>query len=97
MAPASAVSYSPSSRSSSRVSSWSMIPVMSLATSCSVLVVGSDCLSMASTRSGALGSPGGTGEWGEGELATGSKVKRRRSRRFSALFNCFIVSTEDRK
>lgn len=56
----SAVSYSPSSRSSSWVSSFSMMPVMSLATSCSVLEVGSDCFSMAAALREAQGSPGTT-------------------------------------
>lgn len=60
-----AVSYSPSSRSNSWVSSFSMMPVMSLATSCRVLEVGSVCFSMANAQCGAQGSPGGTG--GENE------------------------------
>lgn len=41
-----------------------MISVMSLATSCRVLDVGSVCRSMASTQSGARGSPGQTGNEG---------------------------------
>lgn len=64
----SVMSYSPSSRSSSRVSNVSMMPVMSLATSCSVLVVGSDWRNMASTQCGARGSPGETGKEGEAML-----------------------------
>lgn len=67
-APASVVSYSPSPRSSSRVSSFSMMPVISLATSCRVLEDGSDCRSMANTQSGAQGSPGDTGKKGKGEF-----------------------------
>lgn len=39
-----------------------MMPVMSLATSCRVLEVGSVCFSMANAQCGAQGSPGGTGE-----------------------------------
>ncbi|TNN34374.1 hypothetical protein EYF80_055466 [Liparis tanakae] len=66
---ASAVSYSPSSRSSSRLSSLSMAASGAAwsswsswsSTSCSVEDVGSWRRSMASTGSGAPGSPGGTG------------------------------------
>lgn len=65
---ASVVSYSPSPRSNSRVSSFSMMPLMSLATSCRVLEVGSDCRSMVSTQSGARGSPGGAGVEGKAVL-----------------------------
>lgn len=46
----SAVLYSPSSRSNSWVSSFSMMPLMSLATSCRVLELGSDCFSMANAQ-----------------------------------------------
>lgn len=75
--PASVAGNSPSPTSRSLVSSCSMMEVMSLATRCRVLEVGSDCRSMANTQSGAQGSPGETGNGGEGFVSVNQRPKHK--------------------